>query len=74
MTKYTAAFTGLFILGAGTGALLGLTLPALFRRRRERDQARRQLQCEAASLRRDRDLDALRSDIGRLFARQTTGS
>lgn len=72
MTKYTAAFTGLFILGVGTGALLGLTLPALFRRRRERDQARRQLQCEAASLR--RDLDALRGDIGRLFARQTPGS
>src|SRR6185312_14544051 len=29
---------GLFILGVGTGVLLGLTLPAPFRRRRERDQ------------------------------------
>jgi uncharacterized membrane-anchored protein YhcB (DUF1043 family) len=70
MSKYTAAFTGVFLLGVGIGVLLGRILPTSSRR--ERDENRRRLQCETASLR--SDLDALRSEVGRLFARQTTKS
>ena len=70
MSQHPAAFTGVFLLGTGFGLLLGLTLPTSSRR--ERDENRRQLLREAASLR--RDLEALRRDVGRLFARQSNSS
>ena len=70
MSQHPAAFSGVFLFGTGFGLLLGLTLQTLSRR--ERDENHRQLQREAASLR--CDLQALRSDVGRLFARQFTAS
>jgi hypothetical protein len=70
MTKYTASFIGIFLLGVGTGVVLGLTLPTSSRR--QRDESRRQLQRETAALR--SDFEELRGEVGRLFARQTTRS
>jgi hypothetical protein len=60
----TAARTTVYILGIATGFSLCLALRRSSRRR-ERDQARRNFQLEVQLLR--RDLEALRSDVARLF-------
>ena len=65
MSEYTVGLIGVLIVGIEIGVLLCLILQALSRRRREQDQARRQLQLETESLR--RDLESLRGNIDRLL-------
>jgi sensor domain CHASE-containing protein len=73
MSESIVAFTDVLIFGIEIGVLLCLILQTLSQRRRQREEeARRQFEREAASIR--RDLESLRSDMERLLQRRSTTS
>ena len=73
MNEQILAFAGGFIFGTEIGVLLCLIFQTYSQRRRQREEeARRQLEHQADSIR--RDLEALRRDMERMFQRRSTAT